>query len=54
LWVSVTDAADLLNIGDRAVRLACQQGRLDGELVSGRWRIRRQAIDDFKRGGTAA
>jgi excisionase family DNA binding protein len=53
-WMSVADAADLLDIGDRAVRLACQQGRLDGELVRGRWRIRRQAIEDFKRGGTAA
>lgn len=47
-WLSVGEAADLLGIGERAVRLACSQDRLDAEQVGGRWRITRQALEDFK------
>lgn len=47
-WLTVAEAADLLNIGARAVRLACSEDRLDAERVGGRWRISRQALENFK------
>lgn len=50
---SAAEAADLLNIGERAVRLACEQDRLDGRKVGGRWRITAEAIKHFKTTKTA-
>jgi excisionase family DNA binding protein len=47
-WLSVAEAADLLYIGERAVRLACGEDRLDADKVGGRWRVSRQAVEDFK------
>ncbi|WP_137292017.1 helix-turn-helix domain-containing protein [Nocardioides dongxiaopingii] len=47
-WISVAVAADLLGMGDRGVRLACQQDRLDARQVGGRWQISREALEQFK------
>jgi hypothetical protein len=41
------EAADLLGLTDRAVRLACEQQRLRGEQVDGRWRIARIDVETF-------
>lgn len=50
-WLSVPEVADLLGLGDRAVRLACDEDRLEAEKVGGRWRIHRKAVQDFKARG---
>jgi excisionase family DNA binding protein len=47
-WLSPAQVADRLWITDRAVRLACQQGRMAGELVGNRWRITEAAVESFK------
>jgi excisionase family DNA binding protein len=40
-------AANLLRITDRAVRLACAQGRLPARQVDGRWQITRADLDRY-------
>jgi excisionase family DNA binding protein len=47
-WVSTTQAADLLGIGSRAVRLAIAETRLPAERVDGRWRIAREDIEHYR------
>ena len=51
--LSTTEAADLLGITDRAVRIACSSGRLVAEQVNGRWQIDREAIAHFRAGRAA-
>lgn len=46
-WLSTTQAADILYITDRAVRLAISEKRLPATLVNGRWRITREDIQHF-------
>lgn len=46
-WMSTTEAADILYITDRAVRLAIQEDRLKATNVNGRWRITREDIQHF-------
>ena len=46
--MTVAEVADLLGIGERAVRLACAEDRLDAEQVGGRWQITRDAYENFK------
>lgn len=46
-WLSTTQAADILYITDRAVRLAIKEGRLPATLLNGRWRITREDIQHF-------
>lgn len=46
-WLSTTQAADILYITDRAVRLAIKEGRLKATNVDGRWRITREDIAHF-------
>lgn len=46
-WLSTTQAADILYITDRAVRLAISEKRLPATLVNGRWRITREDIRHF-------
>ncbi|MDP9466822.1 MAG: helix-turn-helix domain-containing protein [Actinomycetota bacterium] len=53
-WVSSTQAADLLGITDRAVRLAMESGRLPAEKVDGRWRVAREDLEHFRAGRRAA
>ncbi len=47
-WLSSDRAGSLLGISSRAVRLAIAEGRLEADLVDGRWRITREAFDKFK------
>ena len=55
-WLTTTQAADLLNQTDRAVRMACQSGRLPAEQEGGRWRISRENFEHYRaaRGQRAA
>ncbi|MCM0618748.1 helix-turn-helix domain-containing protein [Nocardioides bruguierae] len=46
-WFTVSEAADRLGMGERGVRLACSEDRLDAEQVAGRWRISREALENF-------
>jgi excisionase family DNA binding protein len=46
-WLSTTQAADILYITDRAVRLAIKEHRLKATSINGRWRITREDIQHF-------
>jgi hypothetical protein len=46
--LNAMQAADLIGISDRAVRLACTEGRLDADLVGGRWRVTRDEAKRFR------
>lgn len=46
-WLSTTQAADILYITDRAVRLAISEKRLPATQVNGRYRIAREDIKHF-------
>ncbi len=46
-WLSTTQAADILYITDRAVRLAIAEKRLPATQVNGRYRIAREDIQHF-------
>lgn len=46
-WLSTSQAADIIYITDRAVRLAIREGRLPATLLNGRWRITREDIQHF-------
>ncbi|MBA2738069.1 MAG: helix-turn-helix domain-containing protein [Nocardioidaceae bacterium] len=48
--MSTTQAADQLGVTDRAVRLACQLGRLAARQVGGRWQVSRAVLDEYQRG----
>ena len=43
--IGTSEAAGILDISTRAVRLGLEEGRLPGELVAGRWRMRRSDIE---------
>jgi excisionase family DNA binding protein len=47
-WMSTTQAASLLKITDRAVRLAIQEHRLPAQQVAGRWRLTREDVEHYK------
>ena len=47
-WVSTSEAADLLGITDRAVRLACKAGAMGARRVGDRWRISREAVKQYR------
>jgi len=53
-WMSSTQAADLLGITSRAVRLAIGEERLPAEQVDGRWRITREDVEHYRAGRQAA
>jgi len=53
-WVGTRQAADLLGIGDRAIRLAIAEQRLAAHNVGGRWRITREDIEQFRAARRAA
>ncbi len=48
-FMSSTEAADLLGVTDRAVRLACTGGRLPAARIDGRWQISRDDFDTYRR-----
>lgn len=41
-------AAERIGITDRAVRLACDEGRIPATRVNGRWQLERSAVEDFR------
>jgi hypothetical protein len=47
-WLTTTQVADLLDRTDRAVRMACQSGRLPAEHENGRWRISRENFEHYR------
>ncbi|MFE5293003.1 helix-turn-helix domain-containing protein [Isoptericola sp. NPDC056618] len=47
-WLSTGQAANLLGITDRAVRLAIREGRLVAEQVAGRYRISRANVEHYR------
>jgi excisionase family DNA binding protein len=47
-WMSTTQAASLLKITDRAVRLAIQEHRLPAQQLAGRWRITREDVEHYR------
>lgn len=53
-WVSTTEASDILDITDRAIRLAIQEQRLKARRINGRWRIAREDIEHYKAARKAA
>ncbi len=52
--LSSAEAAELLEVTDRAVRLAIQQGRLQAERVGRRWVIHREDLEHFRASRRAA
>jgi excisionase family DNA binding protein len=48
-WLTPQEVADLEGITDRAVRLACTEGRIPAQQVGGRWQISRTAYEDYRR-----
>lgn len=46
-WMTTGQAADALRLTSRAVRLACEQGRLPAQQVDGRWRITRTDVHHY-------
>ncbi len=47
-WMSTTQAADLLQITSRAVRLAITGQRLKADQIDGRWRIAREDVEHYR------
>lgn len=47
-WLSTGQAADLLGIGDRAVRKAIAETRLNATEVAGRYRISREDVEHYR------
>lgn len=48
-YMNTSRAADALGIGRRAVRLACDQGRIPATRVDGRWRIDPADVAAYRR-----
>lgn len=53
-WLSTTQAADILGVTDRAVRLAITEHRLNAQQVDRRWRISREDLEHFRAARRAA
>lgn len=53
-WLTTTEVADLLNQTDRAIRMACQSGRLPAERVGDRWQINREDFEHYRAARRAA
>lgn len=53
-WITVKEAADLLDLTDRAVRLACQEGRLKARQEQGQWRIAQEDFIHYQNARNAA
>jgi excisionase family DNA binding protein len=47
-WMTTAEVADLLYLSDRAVRMACKNGRLRADQIDGRWRISREDFEHFR------
>lgn len=53
-WLTTTEVADLLNLTDRAVRSACQSGRLSAQRIGDRWQISREDFEHYRAARRAA
>ncbi|OZF57016.1 helix-turn-helix domain-containing protein [Rhodococcus sp. 14-2470-1a] len=53
-WYSTGEAADILYLSDRAVRLAITEKRLNATRVGKRYRINREDLEHFKAARSAA
>ena len=47
--MSSSEAAEVLGVTDRAVRLACEAGRLPATRTARRWQITRTDLDTYRR-----
>lgn len=47
-WLSTGQAAELLGMTDRGVRLAISEGRLEAEKVADRYRISRSNVEHYR------
>lgn len=47
-WLSTGEAADLLNMTDRAIRKAIAEDRLSATNQGGRWRITREDVEHYR------
>jgi excisionase family DNA binding protein len=45
--LTLKEAAEVLRLSPRTVRLYLQRGEIEGRLIGGRWRFRRAALDAF-------
>lgn len=54
VMMTVAEVADSLSLTDRAVRMACQQGRVEAERIGGRWLISRAAFENYRAARAAA
>jgi excisionase family DNA binding protein len=46
--MSTGEVGDLLGLSDRAVRAACQSGRLAAQQVAGRYRISKATVENYR------
>jgi len=46
--INAMQAADLLGVTDRAIRLAIAGGKLPAQQVDGRWQINRQDVERYR------
>lgn len=51
-WMGSKEAAALLQCTDRAIRLACEQGRLPAQMISRHWLILESDLDTYRFGKT--
>lgn len=47
-WMSTKQAGQLVGLSDRAVRYACESGRLAAQKVAGRYRISRSSLNQYR------
>jgi hypothetical protein len=48
-WLTAPQVATQLGMTDRGARKACAEGRIEAELVKGRWRVSREALQRYRR-----
>ncbi len=47
MYLTLTDAAELLRLHPESVRRAAAKGQIPGQKIGGSWRFSRKAIDDY-------
>lgn len=48
-WLTTKAVATQLGITDRGARKACAEGRIEAELINGKWRVSREALQRYRR-----
>ena len=46
-FLTLKEAAEILRLHPRTVREYVRRGELEGRIIGGRWRFRREALDAF-------